>query len=956
MKFLELIVLLPCHSLEDFPVHHEGREAEGLLAAWTALWHPALVANAGRMPTWYRADAPPEDLTDRLLVVPQVCESLLLAGWVARAEAQGARVVRRAEHRAEVVSAALEALEEVPPVAEELVADFLALGYSFLTVELLTRQMRYMSHVDEVHLQNETVAAAQAAVAGNEEEAHDHLRRCFEVLLEARERFYPVDSYLIDLTLIAETTLGADLAEELNDPAPKNLLISGEVLDRLAESHPESFRMLGEAIERGTLSVLGGDWRERDIPLLPPESVLWELKEGRATYDRRLARTPRIYARRRYGLSPILPQILSKLGFDGVVHVTLDGGRFPNCDQSKTRWEGLDSSSIDVTARVPVDATEGGAFLGLSGKMGESMDHDHVAAVAFAHWPGKRLDYLGDLRRAGNYAAVMGKFVTLDSFFAHTDHPGGLSRFEADRYRAPYLRQAVAAGEPRPISRYADHQRRHLLAAADQSLATLAELLTSKRCSERADLLSQVERSSESISEDLAESSQEVLGHKLDAQLDTTGHRLVAAICGSDAVEGRTESSASAGCLVVNPSSFRRHVAVELPRGIPLPDRVAPVIEVQQRGGRNFAVVDVPGMGYAWIAGGKGAAPQSPSRKVPPLAEEHVLRNEFFEVKLDPETGAIRSIHDYRHRDNRLSQQLAFRLPAPRPMPGEIWRDPDVEALYSVMVADRMEVTSSGPAFGEIVTEGRLVNRRGERLAGFRQALQAWRGSRVLNVDIELDIDEPPGAEPWNSYYAARFAWADIGSEMRRSVGWTSQPTSVKRIEALNLVEVQSGDMRTAILTGGLPYHRYDGLRMMDTLLVARGESTRRFRLGIGIDLAHPMHEAIGLVQPVAVVPSAIAPPSGRETSWLFHIDGKNLLATHWETCWEEGRAVGFRARLLETEGRAGRFSVQCLRNVASARQTDYRGQTLVELPVEQDKISIDCAAYEWIEIEARWS
>ena len=34
----ELIILLPCHSLEDFPLHHEGEDAEGLLASWTALW------------------------------------------------------------------------------------------------------------------------------------------------------------------------------------------------------------------------------------------------------------------------------------------------------------------------------------------------------------------------------------------------------------------------------------------------------------------------------------------------------------------------------------------------------------------------------------------------------------------------------------------------------------------------------------------------------------------------------------------------------------------------------------------------------------------------------------------------------------------------------------------------------------------------------------------------------
>ncbi len=47
MTYRETCILLPCHSLEDFPMHHEGADADGLLAAWTALWHPALLAQTG---------------------------------------------------------------------------------------------------------------------------------------------------------------------------------------------------------------------------------------------------------------------------------------------------------------------------------------------------------------------------------------------------------------------------------------------------------------------------------------------------------------------------------------------------------------------------------------------------------------------------------------------------------------------------------------------------------------------------------------------------------------------------------------------------------------------------------------------------------------------------------------------------------------------------------------------
>src|SRR4029078_12244344 len=146
---------LPCHSLEDFPVHHEEDEADGLLAAWSALWHPALIAACDGVPIWFRADAPPDNLKNRLVVVPQVSDSLLLPGWPTRAKVEGARLIRKTPKRADVIVAALGVWDTLPTVADDLVADFLALGTGFLMVELLTRQMRYMSNLDEVRFGTE---------------------------------------------------------------------------------------------------------------------------------------------------------------------------------------------------------------------------------------------------------------------------------------------------------------------------------------------------------------------------------------------------------------------------------------------------------------------------------------------------------------------------------------------------------------------------------------------------------------------------------------------------------------------------------------------------------------------------------------------------------------------------------------------------------------------------------
>jgi alpha-mannosidase len=83
------------------------------------------------------------------------------------------------------------------------------------------------------------------------------------------------------------------------------------------------------------------------------------------------------------------------------------------------------------------------------------------------------------------------------------------------------------------------------------------------------------------------------------------------------------------------------------------------------------------------------------------MAEETILRNDFFEALLNPVTGSLQSIHEYGARGNRLSQQLAFRTPGPTASKvGETYRDPDETAVYSVMGVDKIEVTESTTASG----------------------------------------------------------------------------------------------------------------------------------------------------------------------------------------------------------------------------------------------------------------
>ncbi|HET6882203.1 MAG TPA: hypothetical protein VFI31_18710, partial [Pirellulales bacterium] len=725
------------------------------------------------------------------------------------------------------------------------------------------------------------------------------------------------------------TTLGQALRGELANAIPKSLLISGELVERLASEQAETLSELRQALDEKRVCLAGGEYVEDQTPLLPIESIRREFECGLVAYESALQTRPTIFGRRRFGLTPMLPALLSSAGFSGALHFTLDEGHFPHSGQGKTRWEGLDSTAIDALSRLPLDANKPESVLSYSRKMGETMDMDHVATLIYAHWPGQVNPFFADLRRMAAYAPALGKFVTLEEYFQKTDRPGELTKFRADQYRAPYLRQSIIREEENPLSQIADRHFNRLRAEAAHAMTALASLLSGTHVGPAIDLSAADHAPSDAALVDAAA----VLAEKL-------GCRPI-----------RLEQE-PVGYLVLNPQSFLTRETIGLP-GDSLPATGGAIAAVQHAAGKVQAVVEAPPMGFAWLApNAPPPVPPAAKRKAKGGEKELSINNELVQIVVSRETGGIRSVYDAGQRGNLLSQQLAFRLPPPKPKPGDVWRDPDADTGYSSMVADQVDITVAGAAYNEMTSVGRLVDPEGKHIAGFTQRVGLARGSRVAVIDIELDTDVPPRADPWNSYYACRFAWGDESAELRRSVGLTSQFTDARNLEAPYFVEIRAQKTRATLLTGGWPYHRRVGQRMLDTLLVVRGETRRRFRLGIGAGITHAAMHALTLISPASIV--ACSTPPEAASGWLFHLDAKNVVATHWETIEEGDRIAGFRVRLWETEGRTGRVQLRCFRPPVSARQINFSGQTLTTFTVEGDAIAIDFSPYEWIEVEAR--
>ena len=909
MIYKELAILLPCHSLEDFPTHHTGDDAASLLASWTGLWHPLLIANSGSIIKWHRADDPPETLLDILLVVPTVSTDNLATGYLQRARDAGATVIESQTCREAVISAAL-ADCEVPQINSEIIADFLALGYCYLQIELLTRQMRYASNLDEIHFENLVCEAARFAVEQDDTAAVKKLQAAFDLLASERDHYYSVDAYLIDVTMITATTMGDMLTTDIGGQVPSNLLLAPELLEQLFTENPNGGQRIVERVADASLTVMGCEYGNPDNTLLPAEAVLATLLQGQQEYEKYLSIKPTIYGRRQFGLTPNHPQWLSRLGYSAAFHVLLDAGTYPEGQQAKARWEGVDGSSVDAIARVPLNANKHETFLTLAAKLGETMDMDHVATLCLAHWPDATTPWYSDIKRAAKYTNALGKFVTLTEYFTETDLPGVSERFTADQYRSPSLEQAMSSGQADPISSVIEKWQAHNNSEALNSAALLNEILGN----------------------DLAGD-----GQGTQQSVDTFSQGLQ-----------RGEGGES-GLLVMNPSSQVRRVDLQNVKLDELPVVDSPVYAVGSDSGNGaHVIVDVPAMGFAWVAasGGKSTTGQE-------MAAERMLRNDFFEVLINATTGGIQSINSHADpRHGRGSLQLAYRQ-AVRKKSGQL-AEPDDAANYSVMAADSIKVTAATSTRGEITTSGRLMHRNGETLATFEQVFSVERGSRVLGIQTELDILQAPANKPWNSYYCLRYAWGDEAVNLTRGMQGTAHAASSKRLVAPEYIEIES-EKKTTLLTGGLPYHRRIGRRFLDSMLVVSGETCRSFKVGIGIDLDQPQIASQQFQQTPMYAVDSEGEPSGHNRSSLLHLGARNLVATHWQALLEDEAVVGLQARIMETAGRSVRTKMATFRPVVSAVQQNLDGSSLGECNIEDGQVVLDMTGHEWLQIELRF-
>ena len=346
-------------------------------------------------------------------------------------------------------------------------------------------------------------------------------------------------------------------------------------------------------------------------------------------------------------------------------------------------------------------------------------------------------------------------------------------------------------------------------------------------------------------------------------------------------------------------------------------------------------MVEIPALGFAWLPREGVAGTTAPSARMK-LADRNGVRNEFLDAEIDPATGGIRSLRDARTRIGRIGQRLTFN-------PG------------CKVVCSEVRVTSTGPALGEVITEGKILDPQDQVLATFRQRFQAWVGRPMLDLRLEINPVKPPEGYPWHAYYGCRFAWADERAPLLRGCNGVGYQTANSRPETPDYLELRSGPGQNAVIfPGGLPFHQRQGARMLDVILLPEGETCRTFDLGLSIDRPSPLQTAMGLVTPVPMVAVEQGPPPGGASGWLFHCDNPNLLLTTLRPAADGVDAVI--ARFLEIGGQGAQAGLRCARDPKRALLLDARGVGLHDLSIKGDTVELDFMRNDLLQVRVDFS
>lgn len=969
--FQEITILIPGYSIEDLPSDLNEPHAASLLNAFAVAWHPWLLHRSARIPEFRQAESTELPTGQQLVLVPTCSEDWLGHDWKEKLSDTLSVVFHGCSERVEWTTAINNEFGvEREAIPESLLADFFALGTTHLQVLLLSRRMHHFVDPDGYLLESEAFAAAEAAVAGDEAKARDHLRRCFECLLDCREQFYPVESFLVDMCLPSDQTSAADQQKLIAQSPSLSLVCSGKELKKFCDHEPDFAATLKSAVESDRLSLMTGHQNELRISLGGLGAAYSDIHAAQHWLKQHVTDGSLHWARRRFGMTSSLPALLSLFKFAGALHVVLDDGLYPDREFGQLTWQAPDGSTIDSVSRIPLAIDGASSFLRFADRFTESMQEDTAAVMLLARLPVVQSPWLTDLQIAADYAPVLGRFVTMTDLLDQTGNQASATKFDEGEYLSPYLIQSSVLKTEAPITSPAELHRQRAQLETAAFVQALSGILKPKKAAVLCTETLEDELGEEEARRiDLTSSEPDTPAQqteRLSRIRDTIGRQQTEAARQLAGMIPTTASTAR-GTLLINPLPWKRRCSVPWPQDHHPPAKNSCVTAFWQQNQNQLMDVELPAGGFAWIHETKEAkqAIALSRAKGKPLAEDLIMRNEYFEVTLSDTTGGISAVNFHNQRSNRVSQQVAFRYDNPKTVTID---DDEMTLAYAAVRLVSSQVLTAGPFRGAIETTCEIVDVESQQLmAGFRQTVTVKRSSPRLHIQIVFDdLPTLPRGNPWMTYYACRFAWDNSGASITRSMLGQASGFRMERFEAPDYVEVADSDQRLLIVPHGRPYHRRSGPRMLDSLLLVEGESERQFDFTLDFDQPYPMRTATEVLQPPLPLKTDSGIPAGPGSAWILGLSAKNVTVarTRWETASDDSAApdettetaASASPRLVvllqETEGKSIACLIRTARPPVSAKLRHPDGTSIQELPMSDKGVSVAFRRFQINEVE----
>jgi len=773
---------------------------------------------------------------------------------------------------------------------------FFAVGFAYQMVNSLFEAMHHENLLSHESIWEECVQAANKYLQGDWEGAKENLRSAGALIQSGREVLHSSSIHLLDFAPIKNLT--GLLIPNIETSNPVNIIASAK---ELSELPPLELEKIKDWFNSDQVEICGGLFNDNPETVGPLTSRIWNLKKGRETLLNLVGKEVKIFAKTTQGLSADTPRVLHLAGFSKALLMPHGENNIPTFRGPVFSWSSSIGRQIETFCREPFSSSTNHTFFHLALHLGKLLQQDSSPTLAFFKTTSNSSIFYNYLLKANSLAPIFGNWLTMSNYLHEvypSEYPGPISQ---DDFKTETLQLHPNA----PISGQINHLKNRRTLDCASNIASILNVLGSNQ----PEALRQF--ANDWTETEIQTEQNPLTINQAPSELFQRAGALLA-----ERILQRGEDGKN-GILLLNPCSFTRRIGMETD-SISGPQAAKGVLAANQSMDKSESIIEVPGLGYTWVPLADPANPPKFSNKFK-LADENSVRNEFFEAEIDRNSGGLKAFRDLKTRANRLSQQL-------------------VANLGSTMKADTIRVSSTGPLFGEIQSEGTITGTNQEVIAKFKQTIRAWLGRPMLELNIEINPTEPLRGDRWSNYIASRFAWPHDQVTMHRGHEGRVASTHNLRTESCDFIEWKWGPRKTFLFTKGLSYFEKQGDSKIDTLLITEGENQTHFSMGLSMDRDHPFQMAMALDSPIYIQKvSKGAPPAG-PTGWFFHIDAPNLVLHQISFKAEESSAY---LLLEETEGFATPCDIRCVKTPKRACFLDLQNNDQGDLSIRDDSVTI---------------